>query len=90
MGRALDELSMIGVVMNTTGLVRALVDSGFGPVFAELDRRNGAVPAPGMELRLHAADQGFQPTLDGRCAGRRHISAMQLITPWDSARRTAA
>jgi hypothetical protein len=34
---------MIRVVMNTTVLGRALVDPGFEPVFAELDRR-GAAP----------------------------------------------
>jgi 6-methylsalicylate decarboxylase len=48
MGRALDELGMAGVVMNTTVLGQALVDPGFEPVFAELDRR-GAV------LYLHPA-----------------------------------
>jgi 6-methylsalicylate decarboxylase len=48
MGRALDELGMVGVVMNTTVLGQALVDPGFDPVFAELDRR-GAV------LYLHPA-----------------------------------
>ena len=48
MSRALDELGMAGVAMNTTVLGRALVEPGFEPVFAELDRR-GAV------LYLHPA-----------------------------------
>jgi 6-methylsalicylate decarboxylase len=39
MHRALDELGMAGVAMNTTVLGRALVDPGFEPVFAELNRR---------------------------------------------------
>jgi len=48
LGRALDELGMTGVAMNTSVLGRALVDPGFEPVFAELNRR-GAV------LYLHPA-----------------------------------
>ena len=48
MSRALDELGMAGVAMNTTVLGRALVEPGFEPVFAELNRR-GAV------LYLHPA-----------------------------------
>src|SRR5580693_9316922 len=39
LGRALDELGMAGIAMNTTVLGRALVEPGFGPVFAELNRR---------------------------------------------------
>jgi len=46
--RALDQLGMAGIAMNTTVLGRALVEPGFGPVFAELSRR-GAV------LYLHPA-----------------------------------
>jgi predicted TIM-barrel fold metal-dependent hydrolase len=37
--RALDELGMAGVVMNTTVLGHALVEPGFDPIFAELNRR---------------------------------------------------
>jgi 6-methylsalicylate decarboxylase len=48
MGRALDQLGMAGVAMNTTVLGRALVEPDFEPVFAELNRR-GAV------LYLHPA-----------------------------------
>jgi predicted TIM-barrel fold metal-dependent hydrolase len=46
--RALDELGMAGVVMNTTVLGHALVEPRFEPIFAELNRR-GAV------LYLHPA-----------------------------------
>ena len=48
MGRALDDLSMAGVAMNTTVLGRALVEPEYEPIFAELNRR-GAV------LYLHPA-----------------------------------
>ncbi len=48
MGRALDQLRMAGVAMNTTVGGRALVEPGYEPIFAELDRR-GAV------LYLHPA-----------------------------------
>jgi aminocarboxymuconate-semialdehyde decarboxylase len=48
MGRALDELGMAGVAMNTTVLGRALVEPDFKPVFAELNRR-------GVVLYLHPA-----------------------------------
>jgi 6-methylsalicylate decarboxylase len=48
LGRALDELGMTGVAMNTTVLGRALVEPDFEPIFAELDHR-GAV------LYLHPA-----------------------------------
>ena len=48
MGRALDELGMAGVAMNTSVLGHALVEPAFEPVFAELNRR-GAV------LYLHPA-----------------------------------
>ena len=47
-GRALDELGMAGVAMNTSVLGHALVEPGFEPIFAELNRR-GAV------LYLHPA-----------------------------------
>ena len=43
MGRALDELGMAGVAMNTTVLGQALVDPEYEPVFAELNRRNAVL-----------------------------------------------
>jgi predicted TIM-barrel fold metal-dependent hydrolase len=39
MDRALDELGMAGVAMNTTLLGRALVEADFEPIFAELNRK---------------------------------------------------
>ena len=39
MGRALDELGMAGVAMNTSVLGHALVEPDYEPVFAELNRR---------------------------------------------------
>ena len=49
--RALDELGMVGITMNTSVLNRAITDPGFEPIFAELDAR-GAV------LYLHPAGNG--------------------------------
>ena len=51
MGRALDELRMTGVAMNTTVLGRALVDPQYEPIFAELNRRRAV-------LYLHPAGNG--------------------------------
>jgi 6-methylsalicylate decarboxylase len=48
MRRALDQLGMAGIALNTTVLGRALVEPGYEPVFAELNSR-GAV------LYLHPA-----------------------------------
>ena len=81
MSRAIDELGMVGVTMNTSILDRAITDPEFEPVFAELDRR-GAI------LYLH-------PVGNGACSplvSEHHITwmvgapfedtiaAMQLIT----------
>jgi 6-methylsalicylate decarboxylase len=41
--RALDQLHMAGVAMNTTVLGRALVEPGFEPVFAELNGRDAVL-----------------------------------------------
>jgi 6-methylsalicylate decarboxylase len=81
MGRALDELGMVGVAMNTTVLGQALVDPGFEPIFAELDRR-GAV------LYLHPAGNSactplikdFSLTWMVGAPVEDTISIMQLIT----------
>jgi predicted TIM-barrel fold metal-dependent hydrolase len=43
MGRALDDLGMAGIAMNTTVLRSALVDPDYGPIFAELNRRNAVL-----------------------------------------------
>jgi 6-methylsalicylate decarboxylase len=81
MGRALDELGMAGVAMNTTVGGRALVEPGFEPVFAELNRR-GAV------LYLHPAGNSACSPLIGNyhltwmvgAPVEDTISVMQLIT----------
>jgi 6-methylsalicylate decarboxylase len=43
MRRALDELRMAGVVMNTSVLGRALVEPDFEPIFAELNNRSAVL-----------------------------------------------
>jgi aminocarboxymuconate-semialdehyde decarboxylase len=79
--RALDELGMVGLTMNTSILDRAITDPDFEPIFAELDRR-GAV------LYLHPAGNGACSPLVSehritRMVGAPFedtIAAMQLIT----------
>jgi 6-methylsalicylate decarboxylase len=81
MGRALDELGMAGVVMNTTVLGRALADPGFEPVFAELNQRKAV-------LYLHPAGNSactplikdFSLTWMVGAPVEDTISTMQLIT----------
>jgi predicted TIM-barrel fold metal-dependent hydrolase len=81
LGRALDELDMAGVVMNTTVLGQALAEPRFEPIFAELDRR-GAV------LYLHPAGNSactplirdFSLTWMVGAPVEDTISTMQLIT----------
>ncbi|MFB7716203.1 amidohydrolase family protein [Nocardia sp. NPDC056100] len=80
-GRALDDLGMVGVAMNTTVLDRALVDPEFAPVFAELDRR-------GTVLYLHPAGNSacsplirdYHLTWMAGAPIEDTISVMQLIT----------
>jgi aminocarboxymuconate-semialdehyde decarboxylase len=79
--RAMDELGMVGVTMNTSVLSRAITDPDFEPIFAELDAR-GAV------LYLHPAGNGACSPLvtDHRITWmvgapfEDTIAAMQLIT----------
>ncbi len=81
MRRALDELGMAGVALNTSVLGHALVEPGFEPVFAELNRR-GAV------LYLHPAGNSACSPLIGNyhltwmvgAPVEDTISVMQLIT----------
>jgi 6-methylsalicylate decarboxylase len=81
LGRALDELGMVGVTMNTSILGRAITDADFGGVFAELDRR-GAV------LYLHPVGNGACSPLVSEhgitwmvgAPFEDTIAAMQLIT----------
>ena len=51
MNRALDELGMVGVTMNTSVLNRAITDPDFEPIFAALDARSAV-------LYLHPAGNG--------------------------------
>jgi 6-methylsalicylate decarboxylase len=79
--RALDELRMAGIAMNTTVLGRALVEPGYEPVFAELNSR-GAV------LYLHPAGNSACSPLIGNyhltwmvgAPVEDTISVMHLIT----------
>jgi len=81
MGRALDQLRMAGVAMNTTVLGRALVEPEYEPVFAELNSR-GAV------LYLHPAGNSACSPLIGNyhltwmvgAPVEDTISVMHLIT----------
>jgi 6-methylsalicylate decarboxylase len=81
LGRALDELGMAGIAMNTTVLGRALVEPGFDPVFAELNRRSAV-------LYLHPAGNSACTPLIGDyhltwmvgAPVEDTISIMQLIT----------
>jgi 6-methylsalicylate decarboxylase len=81
MGRALDELGMIGVVMNTTVLGRALVEPDFEPIFVALNER-------GTTLYLHPAGNSACSPLIGDyhltwmvgAPVEDTISIMQLIT----------
>jgi 6-methylsalicylate decarboxylase len=80
-GRALDELGMAGVAMNTTVLGRALVEAEYEPIFAELNRRNAV-------LYLHPAGNGACSPLIGNyhltwmvgAPVEDTISVMHLIT----------
>ena len=58
MRRALDELHMAGVAMNTTVLGRALVEPEYEPIFAELNSRSAV-------LYLHPAGNGACSPLIG-------------------------
>jgi aminocarboxymuconate-semialdehyde decarboxylase len=81
LGRALDELGMAGIAMNTSVLGRALAEPGFDPVFAELNRRSAV-------LYLHPAGNSACTPLIGDyhltwmvgAPVEDTISIMQLIT----------
>jgi predicted TIM-barrel fold metal-dependent hydrolase len=81
LGRALDELGMAGIAMNTSVLGRALVEPGFDPVFAELNTRSAV-------LYLHPAGNSACSPLIGDyhltwmvgAPVEDTISIMQLIT----------
>jgi 6-methylsalicylate decarboxylase len=81
MRRALDELQMAGVVMNTTVLGRALIEPEYAPIFAELNNRNAV-------LYLHPAGNSACSPLIGEhhltwmvgAPVEDTISVMHLIT----------
>ena len=81
MSRALDELGMTGVALNTSVLGHALVEPGYEPVFAELNRRSAV-------LYLHPAGNGacsplisdYHLTWMVGAPVEDTISIMQLIT----------
>ena len=81
MGRALDELRMAGLAMNTAVLGRALVEPEYEPVFAELNRRKAV-------LYLHPAGNGacsplisdYHLTWMVGAPVEDTVSVMQLIT----------
>jgi predicted TIM-barrel fold metal-dependent hydrolase len=81
MRRALDELQMAGVVMNTTVLGRALIEPEFEPIFAELNNRSAV-------LYLHPAGNSACSPLIGQhhltwmvgAPVEDTISVMHLIT----------
>ena len=81
MARAIDELGMVGLTMNTSILDRAITDPQFEPVFAELDRRDAI-------LYLHPVGNGacsplvseHQMTWMVGAPFEDTIAAMQLIT----------
>jgi 6-methylsalicylate decarboxylase len=81
MARALDQLGMAGIALNTTVLGHALVEPEYGPVFADLDRRAAV-------LYLHPAGNSacsplisnYQLTWMVGAPVEDTISIMQLIT----------
>jgi 6-methylsalicylate decarboxylase len=81
MGRALGELGMAGVVMNTTVLGRALVETDFEPIFTEMNKRSAV-------LYLHPAGNSACSPLIGEhhltwmvgAPVEDTISVMHLIT----------
>jgi predicted TIM-barrel fold metal-dependent hydrolase len=81
MGRALGDLGVAGIAMNTTVLGRALVDPDYEPIFAELNNRNAV-------LYLHPAGNSACSPLIGNyhltwmvgAPVEDTISVMHLIT----------
>ncbi len=81
MGRALDELGMVGVVMNTSVLGQALADPRFEPVFAELDRRQAVLYLhPAGNAACSPLIKDYNLTWMVGAPIEDTISTMQLIT----------
>jgi predicted TIM-barrel fold metal-dependent hydrolase len=81
MGRALDDLHMAGVAMNTTTLNHALVEPEYEPIFAELNRRKAVLylhPAGNSACTPLIAD--YHLTWMVGAPVEDTISIMQLIT----------
>jgi predicted TIM-barrel fold metal-dependent hydrolase len=81
MGRALEELGMVGVALNTTVLGRALVEPAFEPIFAELDRRASVLfihPAGNCACSPLIRDHGLTWMVGAPVENT--ISVMHLIT----------
>jgi predicted TIM-barrel fold metal-dependent hydrolase len=80
-GRALDELGMVGVVMNMTVLDRALAEARFEPIFAELDRRSAVLYLhPTGNSACTPLIKDFNLTWMVGALVEDTISVMQLIT----------
>jgi aminocarboxymuconate-semialdehyde decarboxylase len=80
-GRALDELGMVGITMNTTVMDRALVEPEFEPVFAELDRRSAVLflhPAGNSACSPLVSQHGLTWMVGALMEDT--IAVMQLIT----------
>jgi 6-methylsalicylate decarboxylase len=81
MGRALDELGMAGVVMNTSIGGRALIDPAFEPVWAELDQRGAVLYLhPDGNSACSPLIKDFSLTWMVGAPVEDTISIMQLIT----------
>jgi 6-methylsalicylate decarboxylase len=79
--RALDELAMAGIAMNTTVLGHALVEPGYEPIFAELDSRSAVLylhPAGNSACSPLIADYHLTWMVGAPIEDT--ISIMQLIT----------
>ncbi|MBL1079436.1 amidohydrolase [Nocardia sp. 2] len=80
MGRALDELGMAGVAVNTTVLGRALVEPEFAPVFEELNRRAAVLYLhPAGNAACSPLIRDYQMTWMAGAPIEDTISVLQLI-----------
>jgi predicted TIM-barrel fold metal-dependent hydrolase len=81
LGRALDELGVAGIAMNTTVLGRALVEPDYEPLFAELNGRSAVLylhPAGNSALSPLIGDYNLTWMVGAPVEDT--ISVMQLIT----------
>ncbi len=81
MGRALDDLGMAGIAMNTTVLGHALVDPDYEPIFAELDNRSAVLYLhPGGNSACSPLIANYHLTWMVGAPVEDTISVMHLIT----------